>query len=272
MTVQQESRCGNCDTPLTGPFCHACGQEAGVHLESLRGFLADILRDVAHLDSRAVRTLTDLLLWPGRLTATYFRGQRRRYIKPVQLYLIAAALFFFVNALHPFIRIDPESLQVEGKLGLTGASAGMGRQDLAPVLARGMTPELLAERFRTIVAAQLTGFLVAVVVLFALVLWAFHLRSQRNLLLHGVFALHWTAFFLLLMMLDRLVGLVGVAPRVAQSLIVAVALVYLAVAVRTVYRQSWPVAAAKAIGLLLVFYVLLGVWMVSAIGFAITWL
>ena len=260
-------RCLNCRAPLAGRFCQACGQEARVRVDSLRALLADWLRDAVHLDSRGVRTLLDLLFRPGHMTAAFSRGERRRYLQPVQLYFVAAALFFLVNALHPFVVVDPETLEVRSSLGIAGASATFDQEDIA--LARGVSRELFAERFRTTVSNQLPVFLVAVVAVFALVLAAFHPLAQRNLLVHTVFSLHFTAFFLLLMMLDRLLLIAGAPAGATQGALAAVALAYLAVAVRTVYRQRRIVAAAKAVGLLLVFNVLLGAWVAGVTAFAI---
>lgn len=88
------TRCYNCDAPIAGPFCSACGQRTGTRSLSLGHLLQEAVGDVYHLDSRLWRTLRLLLFKPGSLTLDYLAGRRERYVPPFRLYLVVSLLLF----------------------------------------------------------------------------------------------------------------------------------------------------------------------------------
>ncbi|MCO7227366.1 DUF3667 domain-containing protein [Pleionea sp. CnH1-48] len=90
------SRCKNCNTPLTGPFCHQCGQPNKSVIRFCGELIKELLEDVIRLDSRAARTLFALLFKPGFLTLEYLKGKRFSYIPPLRLFIITSVLSVFV--------------------------------------------------------------------------------------------------------------------------------------------------------------------------------
>ena len=95
--------CRNCNAPVTGEYCAACGQETSLKLPTARVFLREATGRYVSLDGRMWRTLAALLFRPGFLTREYFAGRRRRYIRPARLFLVLslalfAALRLFVSA------------------------------------------------------------------------------------------------------------------------------------------------------------------------------
>ncbi|HVF37371.1 MAG TPA: DUF3667 domain-containing protein [Sphingomicrobium sp.] len=94
----QEASCLNCGTPLTGDFCHSCGQHAHVH-RTLTAFLHDFLHGVLHFEGKIWNTLP-LLAWkPGELTRRYIDGERARFVSPIALFLFSVFLMFGVATL-----------------------------------------------------------------------------------------------------------------------------------------------------------------------------
>jgi hypothetical protein len=89
------SRCANCQAPLLGAYCHACGQTAHVH-RSILHMLEEGLHGVLHFDSKSWRTLPLLIARPGLLTRRYIDGRRARYVSPLALFLFMIFLMFFV--------------------------------------------------------------------------------------------------------------------------------------------------------------------------------
>lgn len=87
--------CANCETPLVGEYCHACGQQGHVH-RSVGHVFEEFLHGIWHFDSKAWRTLPLLAFRPGKLTWDYTHGKRARYIAPVSLFLLSIFLMFFV--------------------------------------------------------------------------------------------------------------------------------------------------------------------------------
>ncbi|MDB5936570.1 MAG: hypothetical protein JWQ01_3914, partial [Massilia sp.] len=89
------ANCANCQTALTGSFCHACGQRDHVH-RSLLHLGEEFLHGLLHFDTKAWRTLPLLVARPGKLTREYIEGKRTRYVSPLALFLFMVFLMFFV--------------------------------------------------------------------------------------------------------------------------------------------------------------------------------
>lgn len=88
--------CGNCDEPLLGPHCYACGQPAKSLVRHFPELIGDFLGSVFALDSRISRTLGPLLLKPGFLSNEYFAGRQVRYVSPVRLFIFLCLTAFFL--------------------------------------------------------------------------------------------------------------------------------------------------------------------------------
>ncbi|HEV7717290.1 MAG TPA: DUF3667 domain-containing protein [Steroidobacteraceae bacterium] len=94
--VAKARRCENCQAPLSGPYCAACGQRDEPHIHSLKEFISEAAESVTHADSRVWRTLWPLLVKPGFLTREFLEGRRARYLPPFRLYLVLSVIFFLV--------------------------------------------------------------------------------------------------------------------------------------------------------------------------------
>ena len=90
-----EGACLNCGTPLTGDYCHACGQKAHVH-RTLSAFWHDLAHSVLHFDGKLWRTLPLLAWHPGQLTRRYIHGERASFVSPMALFLFTVFLMFAV--------------------------------------------------------------------------------------------------------------------------------------------------------------------------------
>lgn len=260
--------CENCAAPLAGPFCHACGQAAEPPTRSVRAFASQTAADFTSLDSRILRTLWLLLARPGRLTREYLDGRRVRYTQPLQLYLGAAAAFFFVNAYRPFLTFNARTGRITSSLSAAGVSGNLHAEIRAKLAARGTSLEVFREQFEGAVTGYLPAFLVGSVLLFALVLQLFFRGRRRPYLEHAVFALHWSAFFLLLMIVDRLLPQRSGPPGAVDMAVAGTAVLYLALALKHVHGQSWLATGAKTLGLFVTYQLLLSLWMLSAVAVA----
>ena len=75
----EPGNCLNCGAALTGPYCHACGQQAHVH-RTIHAFWHDLLHGVLHFEGKIWRTLP-LMAWrPGDLTRRYVAGERAKFV------------------------------------------------------------------------------------------------------------------------------------------------------------------------------------------------
>lgn len=223
--------CLDCGAELVGPYCHNCGQHDEDSVRPMRAVLGEIGSDVFSIDSRLLRTLQPLVVRPGFLTNEYVAGRRSRYVPPFRLYLGASVLYFLV-------------LLVSGANKFFFFNAwGAGAEFAAFVR---LLPKLM--------------FLLLPV--FALMLAVLYRR--RLLAEHVVFALHFHAFAFLILPIEAVLeplirpaatagALSGlqIAAAVVMGVVELWVLVYLFVALRRVYRSSWPGAVTK--GFLLMF-------------------
>ncbi len=131
-------RCANCDAELAGEYCHACGQHAAEADDLAVGPLVrHFTHELLHLDFKTLHTLRALLT-PGFLTREFLEGRRRRYLSPLKLYFVCAAVFF-VTA--PFVGFN--------LFGILNSDAAGQMQQLVQDRARerSMDMALFAERF-----------------------------------------------------------------------------------------------------------------------------
>ncbi len=102
-----KDQCRNCQTELTGPFCHQCGQPDKSIIRFFGSLIKELLDDIISLDSRAFNTLLALFFRPGFLTNQYISGKRFSYVPPLRLYLITSLFCIFVFWLLNFTSDSP---------------------------------------------------------------------------------------------------------------------------------------------------------------------
>jgi hypothetical protein len=89
--------CANCETPLAGTYCHACGQLAENFHKSIWKLVREALESFFHLDGRLAHTLPRLIARPGRLTRDYLDGKRASQVPPLRMFLVILLLTFVVG-------------------------------------------------------------------------------------------------------------------------------------------------------------------------------
>jgi len=103
----QQHYCANCDAALGGRFCQQCGQAAYVH-RSLLHTAEELLHGIFHFETRAWRTLAELVWRPGRMIREYIDGRRTRYVAPLPLFLFMMFALFLVFSMTTTIGDTPE--------------------------------------------------------------------------------------------------------------------------------------------------------------------
>jgi hypothetical protein len=124
--------CANCNAPLNGRYCSACGQRHEPQIHSVGHFAAEGFESISHADSRLWRTLWYLLSRPGFLTREFFSGRRARYLPPFRLYLVISVVFFLVVGLPEgkVIRLDGDA--GPERIAKLRATASELKQDTGP--------------------------------------------------------------------------------------------------------------------------------------------
>lgn len=112
-------RCNNCKAPLTGPFCHICGQRDDDLRRPIWTFFRELFDAIFDTDSKIIKTILMLVLVPGGLSRAFMEGKRARFLPPFRLYVVSLFLFFGVisiaNILIIDIHVTPKAEQVAAR-------------------------------------------------------------------------------------------------------------------------------------------------------------
>lgn len=86
--------CINCGHTLTGQFCAQCGEKVfSEHDKTVKHFSHEVFHFLTHLDGKFLRSLKAVFFKPGLLSLEYCQGIRKKYFKPVSLFLIGVILY-----------------------------------------------------------------------------------------------------------------------------------------------------------------------------------
>lgn len=260
--TDETGRCPTCDRPRAGNFCAHCGERRlGPHDHTLRHFLGQMLEAFTHADAKIFLSLRTLLFRPGRLTADCLQGKRKPYIPPLQFFLICNLIFFL---LHPLIDSNTLTTDLHTQVQYTWHRGMAQTLVTARVAARGVTLAAYTKDFDLAAVTLAKSLVILLVPVFSVAVMALYWRQRRYYGAHLVFALHFCAFWLLLIcatmaltnLAVRLLRTVAVFPSadlVGRSIIVfslAIMTAYLFRAVRVVFdREATGVTALKALAL-----------------------
>ena len=79
-------------------FCPNCGQKNRSILLSVRDIFDDVIGSIFNYDARIWSSLRLLFFQPGQLTVNYLNGKRAAYLSPIRLYLSISVLYFLLLA------------------------------------------------------------------------------------------------------------------------------------------------------------------------------
>jgi hypothetical protein len=285
-SVEDLRPCLSCGERAMASFCAECGERRRTESDySLRRFAAHALQTVSNVDSTVGRSFASLFAWPGHLTAEHYRGRRKPYLDPVQLFLVCNLVYFaldslgvggvFTTTLVDQLRHHPYSSWLHGVATGTGTTFGELLRDPVALEGYGETYDAMTR----ILAKSLVFMMVPI---WAALSWLAYGRSARYYAQHLIFALHVWAYLLLLICL---VGFAMFAVKVAIAqfgvrfswevwdailllLMSSMLGVYLAEAGRRAFRETLGWTVIKAIAL--TFALLPVIWVYRLILFFAT--
>jgi hypothetical protein len=273
--------CRNCGAEAPGTFCPACGQETSLALPTVRAMLREAAGRYVAFDGRMWRTLFALVCRPGLLTREYLAGRRRRYIRPGRLFLVLSIGLFALLRIFddPTLRFEADLAPGNGDKVTTTGERGKARTGLSDLLGDwvGNEPGVQplrdrADQFNKLTREQQfdqirSGMLrygpYAMIVLlpvFALLVKLLYLGRARRYpdrprryAAHLVFGAHAHAFLFLIVAL-----LVLLPEGPMNTALVVWAMVYLLLAMHTVYGGRWSGIVVRAGIIFLVYSVFFG--------------
>ena len=260
MSEPSAVHCVNCGAAVSGRYCAECGEPASPHDYSIKHFAEELVEEFTHVDGRAAWSFRALLLYPGQLARDFLEGRRKKQVGPVRLFIICNIVYFLVQ---PFTLFAPFT----STLGIQTHARSWSpfAQELvdAKVAARGSTLEDYAATFDATAHLQGKTLVILMVPLFALGAWALHGRTRRFYAEHLVVSFYTFAFLLLwfafiTFVLSKIfVALArsGVALNgdwledVSTGVVTIPFAVYLLLAERKLYGESWLVTSIKTAAL-----------------------
>jgi hypothetical protein len=243
-----------------GRFCAACGEEWTEGRDySLRRFAHESVASLTDLDSSLLRTLRTLLGSPGTLTADYFAGRRRHWLSPLKVFFVCNVVFFFVqSATHSTILSSTLAVYRRYQPFRSWARPLVDHR----IAERGISLREYATAFDAMAVSQAKTLVIVMAPLLALVVAIVFARRRRYFVEHLVFAIHFYAWFLLIVpAIQGLLGLLFVglyaAAGISESVVtdasiglvmLAVCTAYLTPAARRFYGTGpWASAVASLV-------------------------
>lgn len=244
--------CPNCGARIDAEFCAKCGERRPHPDElTLRKLGSQTLDGLTHLDGKTPRSAWLLLAKPGFLTAEYVRGAHKRFVKPTTLFLIANTAYYLLQPLTG-LNTFRTTLTLQGQQPYSRLTRPLVEAKLAQP---GIDREVYAAAFDARSESLSKLLLIVFVPLLATVIAAIYRPRRRPFGEHLVLALHFKAFVLsyvcLLVMpfaqlLSRLVGNRSQGDDLATAMTFVLIAVYLAMAFRRLFADTWPRAALRA--------------------------
>jgi Protein of unknown function (DUF3667) len=200
--------CPTCHARVSTPYCPQCGERPLSERElTLRGIFNQLIQAFTKVDGRLIRSFRYVVCRPGFLTVAYLSGQRKPYVGPISLFMIANALFFatesltggtvFTTPIQSHLHTQPWSgvaaLWVSHRLEAMHTTLDV----YSPVFDHAM-----ARNARSLVIFMAVSFVAALALAFY--------RSGSPLGAHVVFSLHVYAFLLLLFCVATVVAPIDV--------------------------------------------------------------
>lgn len=203
---------------------------------------------------------------PGFLTAEWVAGRRVRYMKPLQLFVVAGILFYFflpsVPAHFSHARDLKRGFETRDWV-LNTWRYDIGNALRERALAAEISVDNLADEVDKAAAKQSKTWLFLIIPFWGGLIYSFFRKRNVWLVPHLVFAVHGLTYYILAdLLVHFILNVLGVPPigKHMMSLLLLAFFPYLLLAVRRVYKIPLPEAFVKTIGIeigllvLLVFY------------------
>jgi hypothetical protein len=88
------NQCKNCQNLFTGKFCNQCGQKVYHETDkSVMHLIEEIFHFLTHFEGSFLTSVKTILLHPGKLSLDYCAGIRKKYYKPISLFLMVVIIY-----------------------------------------------------------------------------------------------------------------------------------------------------------------------------------
>jgi hypothetical protein len=252
---------------LTGPYCSQCGQRDIDYHQSIGTVFRDFLDSFLAFDGKVIQTLWFLLSRPGELTLRFLQGQQIRFLNPIRVYVSVSLVFFLVlHFAKPastvlVLKGDSPAGQLENAAP-NEQKAAADQQFVAKMIGKYGSEQEFGSHLVAEFVERLQWMILLCVPIYAGLLKLIYLRNGRPYLAHLVFAFHLHSAFFVCALVQTLLDAISSAlhPGWIKWVVGLLDLwlaVYLFLAQKKVYGQTWGRTAIKFLGLYAAYAVVL---------------
>jgi hypothetical protein len=264
MNQTAKINCPSCGKMLAENYCPNCGEKKRSPQDlSFSHFAEQTVEGISHFDGKFFRTIKQLFTKPGMLSQHFEQGRRVRYMKPLQLFIVANLLFFLVSHGTNLFALSLSSFYNHyQKYGTKPLIYNKLREPTEAAFKE------LANVFNDKMITQSKAFIVLFIPVLGLAAGLLFLRKKKYLASHMVFATHFFSFVLLYFILFFLLieaplqlimngkenswydAFVGISS-------ISIFVIYLAIAARRFYNSKVAWCIIGSVGIAAVFLVAL---------------
>ncbi len=177
----------------------------------MRHYFHEIIYQLIHIDAKIFKTILLLVTKPGQLTDEYLLGRKKKYIRPIRLYLVLSMLYFFSFSF--FAKAALLDIRHLVKFDLTNRllPAIQAKQQLLGSL----SDELFYRTINQQLNNKISLLLFLAIFIYAVVFKLIFLAKKRYYVEHLIFCLHLMSFsflrdmfFLPLYMVQKPIGFI----------------------------------------------------------------
>ncbi|MBR9855512.1 MAG: DUF3667 domain-containing protein [Algicola sp.] len=141
-------KCLNCGHPLdiSDKYCPNCSQANSTKKLTLRDFFDEFFSNLINYDSKLFKTLSALLLRPGKMTKDYVNGKRVTYTNPFRFLLSVAFVYFLIVTYNnQFTSLDDAAKDFDGTIynGAFGVDLNSGDLKIDSVALKKQTEQTM---------------------------------------------------------------------------------------------------------------------------------
>lgn len=229
-------------------------------------FIEQAVDGITHFDSKFLKSFLWLFTKPGFLTLEFIIGRRSPYTKPVQLFIVAGILFYFVFPVTSSFFASVSDMKAG--YDSTFSTANVFQFDINNYLAQKAQLKNISIQQLTIETEKEAShkskvYLFMILPFWGAIIYALFGKSISYYVPHLVFAVHSFTFFILLdlIFIGSFVALGFFAIAETQIyFLLLIFLVYLFIAVRKVYRINWFASVVRCLFVFLGFIVLIVIY------------
>lgn len=250
---REETNCLNCGATVDRKYCPECGQENVEIRDTFFHMVGHFIADYLHYDSKFLKSLRLLFTRPGFLTQQYLEGKRVRFIHPLRLFFFVTIIMVLLASLyykkyehqikddHITTTTTTDSTSVDQKYSEVDISKLEDSEGKKAMIGMGKGFDNITHNLKYISFFLLPVYALAFSILY----------SRRNYYYvdHLVHTIHLQSFAYIVLSLLLLIPLYF-APSSREwfvRVLVVITIIYMALSLKYLHRQSWPKTIVKAL-------------------------